>query len=102
MASMVFDLVVFYENETETEIRADQRDCATFERQNKMGTLKALDECPLLFLRQIAFNALVRTGKLDKGISRDSWEASVLEVGFPSGEEVEVPNAGSQETPDTP
>ena len=87
---MTFDLVIDYDDGTQDTVRADQRDTVRWEMTERIGTTKALDDCPMTFFRFIGWAALKRTGKTD--LARDVWDAGVVSVDSP--EDPEEPDPG--------
>jgi hypothetical protein len=105
VAATIFDLLVWEEGKDEPiDVRADQRDMAAFEVEFKMGMARAMEEMQVNFFRFIAWHALRRTGRLEKGTKRLDWDAKVIEVEpKPDAEETVDPGspAASEETSST-
>lgn len=78
---MTLDLVVDYDNGTQESVRADQRDCQTWELKERIGTARAMDECPMRFFRFIGWAALRRTGRTDLALA--DWDKDVVSVDAP-------------------
>lgn len=84
MAVFRQSLVVHYEDGEPMPVEIDQRECAMFERDEKLGTFEAFASRPMLFLRAVAYYGLRRRKLLPleggKPISREAWEDRVVEV----------------------
>lgn len=73
-------MTVWYEDGTDTEVVCDQRDFAAFELAHKIGMPTALDACPMVFFRFIAWHGLKRTEVIDPKTSQAAWDKTVVEV----------------------
>lgn len=92
MAVTKYDLIVHYDDEREpVTVVADQRDISAFERAEKVGVVKAMDEMPMTFFRALAWFAMRRTG-LAVGVRREDWESEVIEVEIADDEPVDPTN----------
>jgi len=90
--ALTLDLEIFLEGEKEPVlVTADQRDMAAFERDHGVGTQEAFQKMTMIFLRSLAWYALVRTGELTKATVRDKWLEKVISVEA-GDEEDEDPN----------
>lgn len=101
MAATKFDMVIWEEDsDVAIEVVADQRDMAAFELEFKIGMTRAMEEMQIVFFRFIAWHALRRTGRLEKGQKRSDWEAKVVEVEPKEEEQTVDPGktAASEET----
>jgi hypothetical protein len=96
MAVQRFELVVHGDDGSQVEVTADQRDIAAFERAEKVGFTRALDDMPMVFFRALGYFALRRTGKLDLKVTRTDWDEGIVEVELADEEPVDPTN---QEAP---
>ena|SRR5215216_3410651 len=89
---LTLDLEIYYEDGSVDTVRADQRDMATFERDHGIGTQEAFKTMTMIFMRELAWYALVRTGKLERTSVRNTWLEKVIEVGEVNDDEDDAPN----------
>jgi hypothetical protein len=81
-----FELVVRYDDGTDAEVVAGQRECAAWERAPfGCSTMAAMDKAPVLFVRYLAFAALKRLRRLppnddNRQPTFDQWDATVSDV----------------------
>lgn len=100
MAATRISMTVHYEDGTDVEVAADQRDIVVFERVERHGFVKALDDMPITLFRFLAYQALKRTGALTPpNATREAWEATVIDVEMPDDDEV-TPDPGPPEAHD--
>lgn len=90
---MTFDLTVEYEDGSTEQVRADQRDCVAYELKQRIGTNRALDEQPVVFMRWIAWHALKRLGKTD--LTREQFEKVTVSVDSDEGPEDADPTSAA-------
>jgi hypothetical protein len=88
MAATRMTLVVYYEDESEQQVIADQRDMSAFERQNHASSVKSLEDQPLVTMRELAYLALKRTngGTPPHNLNFAEWDLQVVEVATPEDE----------------
>lgn len=93
---------VWYEDETYVDVVGDQRDMAAFERAAGIGVKAAQDKMTITMFRHIAYQALLRTGKLPpvaKGVMKaEAWDATVIEVEPLNDEEAVDPTSEADST----
>lgn len=82
MALTRFPLTVHYEDGDVQQVIADQRDYVVLERAFKMSVQKALEDMTITAVRHMAYTALMRIngGHQPRDLTRDEWEATVIEV----------------------
>jgi hypothetical protein len=91
--------MVWYEDGTSQEVVGDQRDIVMFERATGVGWNKARDTMTVIALRQVAYYALRRTGKLkDPGMSIGAWDKTVIEAEPLEDEPVDPTDAETSST----
>jgi hypothetical protein len=100
MGATKYELEVWLDGQEDPiEVVADQRDVAMFEREEKIGFVKALDDMPTLFVRALAWFAMKRTGKIEPGTKRKDWEERLLDAQFAGEDEPDPTQPGvSDET----
>lgn len=92
----MFDLHVTYDDGTEVEVTAGQREMAAWEMAGHGSSGVAADEKPVLFFRFVAWAALKRLGQLPENkvkgaaIPFDAWSQLVDEVWPTDDEEQEA------------
>lgn len=82
MSASRINLTVEYDDGTEVEVTADQRDIVKFEAEATMSYIAGLRQATTTLMRSLAFHALRRTGRLDTKITREAWESTVPNVLF--------------------
>jgi hypothetical protein len=100
---------VWYEDETSVDVVVDQRDIAAFERAAGVGVNKAKDTMTIVMIRNVAYQALRRTGKLPAHAMKvEAWDQTVIEVEPLDDESVvdptkaEATSTGPSDSPSTP
>lgn len=90
--------VVIGEDGSETTVIADQRDIVKFERDEKIAFSLALPQMATALDWILAYNALQRTKAIKPDLSREEWEAGVVQVMQPpEDEDGDEPDPGSPE-----
>jgi hypothetical protein len=89
MAATTFDLEIYFEDESKTLVRADQRDMAAFEVEYKIGTSQAIEKMTMVFFRFLGWHAARRLGLVMLGEPREVWLGKVVSV-EPLDDEVEA------------
>jgi hypothetical protein len=88
MAMTRHRFTVYYADDTEAKVVADQRDEVAFEKRQKMGFLTGMDNQPIQTMRFLAWHALRRTQVIDTAVSYDQWDAGVIAAELDDGEPV--------------
>lgn len=110
-----FEVTVTYEDGSKVDVVADQRDVAVWEVQDialirhelelgghrmvPMGIREALATRTHSLYRFLAYRALLRSGKIDKGETFDAWSLRAVEVD-PTGIEAAPVDPGKPAAPD--
>lgn len=81
----------------ETEVIADQRDVVKFERDEKINFNTAVEQMATALSWCLAYYASKRTGVIDGKVSRDEWEAGVVQVDLVVDEPVNPGNPEASE-----
>jgi len=96
MGATTYELEIWLDGkEKPLLLTADQRDVAMFEREEKVGFVKALDDMPTLFIRSLAWFAMKRTGNTEPGTKRKDWEEKVVDVQFVGDDEPDPTQSGA-------